>query len=647
MSDSPQTVDEYIAFISYRHADNIEEDRQWATWLHSQLEAYDIPAELIGTLNLRGEVIPERIFPVFRDEVSLPADADLKSAITQALDLSRFLVVLCSPRAVQSHYLKEEIIHFKATGKADRVTAALLLGEPNASTDPSKSEDPEDARTLECFPEPLRYDVNERGELQRDQPTEPLAADFRLPDGGKGITNPTVYRQQLLESGVDPAQADRLAAVYAEKINTAKLKTIAGILGVRLDVLTERDQLHQLKLSQAKASRAKRLATVMSGLFLAAVVSTYVAWNQYQRAETERSQAEKLLSRVRSNLDFMNSELRDVLDRYVPTEPRVRVIQSIDSFVEDIEEFGGSDSDIRAAATARLQKAELILRSSTQNPEEALPLMQMALDGFLALAQQEPNNSQFQRDLSVSYIKLGDIELRLGNYYAALAHYDNLLTVRLKLVELDPNNSQFQRDLSVSYIKLGDNELRLGNNDAALAHYENALTIALKLDPNNSQFQRDLSVSYIKLGDIELRLGNYYAALAHYENALTIALKLVKLDPYNSVFQRNLSVSYNNLGDIELRLGNTDAALAHYDNSLTVALKLVELDPNNGQFQRDLIVSHVKMAELTKEQNNLSRTLSHFKEASRIVENMASSGILAPDDEWMRGDLAARISELE
>ena len=240
MSDSPQTVDEYIAFISYRHADNIEEDRQWATWLHSQLEAYDIPAELIGTLNLRGEVIPERIFPVFRDEVSLPADADLKSAITQALDLSRFLVVLCSPRAVQSHYLKEEIIHFKATGKADRVTAALLLGEPNASTDPSKSEDPEDARTLECFPEPLRYDVNERGELQRDQPTEPLAADFRLPDGGKGITNPTVYRQQLLESGVDPAQADRLAAVYAEKINTAKLKTIAGILGVRLDVLTER-----------------------------------------------------------------------------------------------------------------------------------------------------------------------------------------------------------------------------------------------------------------------------------------------------------------------------------------------------------------------------------------------------------------------
>ena len=34
---------EYLAFISYRHADNTEEDQQWATWLHQQLEVYDVP----------------------------------------------------------------------------------------------------------------------------------------------------------------------------------------------------------------------------------------------------------------------------------------------------------------------------------------------------------------------------------------------------------------------------------------------------------------------------------------------------------------------------------------------------------------------------------------------------------------------------
>jgi hypothetical protein len=67
----------YVAFISYHHTDNTDEDRKWGTWLHHRLEIYDIPAELIGTRNSQGRIIPERLYPVFRDEVSLPADADL------------------------------------------------------------------------------------------------------------------------------------------------------------------------------------------------------------------------------------------------------------------------------------------------------------------------------------------------------------------------------------------------------------------------------------------------------------------------------------------------------------------------------------------------------------------------------------------
>ncbi|HHJ16652.1 MAG TPA: toll/interleukin-1 receptor domain-containing protein, partial [Gammaproteobacteria bacterium] len=170
-----QAIPDYLAFISYRHADNTDEDRQWATWLHQQLEVYDIPADLIGTTNLRGETIPERIYPVFRDEVSLPADANLSSSITQALDRTRFLIVLCSPRAVQSYYVNQEILHFKQTGKQDRIIAAMVYGEPNASIDDAKQEDPEHARTLECFPEALQYHLNNEGELDKTAPTEPVA----------------------------------------------------------------------------------------------------------------------------------------------------------------------------------------------------------------------------------------------------------------------------------------------------------------------------------------------------------------------------------------------------------------------------------------------------------------------------------------
>lgn len=30
----------YAAFISYRHADNVEQGRQWASWLHQVIETY-------------------------------------------------------------------------------------------------------------------------------------------------------------------------------------------------------------------------------------------------------------------------------------------------------------------------------------------------------------------------------------------------------------------------------------------------------------------------------------------------------------------------------------------------------------------------------------------------------------------------------
>jgi hypothetical protein len=74
---NPNSNRRYAVFLSYRHADNKEQGRQWATWLHQVLEGYEIPADLIGTKNNKGDTIPASLYPVFRDEEELPADADL------------------------------------------------------------------------------------------------------------------------------------------------------------------------------------------------------------------------------------------------------------------------------------------------------------------------------------------------------------------------------------------------------------------------------------------------------------------------------------------------------------------------------------------------------------------------------------------
>ena len=141
-----------------------------------------LPEGLVGTENERGDTIPERLFPIFRDEEELPADADLSTAIRAAVERSKYLIVLCSPRAAESTYVAEEIRYFKQLGRADRILAVLIEGEPNASCDEGKQR-AGFSPFQECFPKPLMHPVEEDGSLDETQRAEPIAADLRIQDG--------------------------------------------------------------------------------------------------------------------------------------------------------------------------------------------------------------------------------------------------------------------------------------------------------------------------------------------------------------------------------------------------------------------------------------------------------------------------------
>lgn len=53
----------YSAFISYRHADNTQEGRRRAEWLHRALERYTVPPDLIGQPNLREDPLRDSLYP--------------------------------------------------------------------------------------------------------------------------------------------------------------------------------------------------------------------------------------------------------------------------------------------------------------------------------------------------------------------------------------------------------------------------------------------------------------------------------------------------------------------------------------------------------------------------------------------------------
>jgi len=97
-------MERYDAFISYSHA----RDRGIATALQDVVQRLGKPW------------YRRRALRVFRDDTSLAATPALWPSIVDALDGSRFLILLASPEAAASRWVDREVAHWLAHRGATR-----------------------------------------------------------------------------------------------------------------------------------------------------------------------------------------------------------------------------------------------------------------------------------------------------------------------------------------------------------------------------------------------------------------------------------------------------------------------------------------------------------------------------------------------
>ena len=83
-----------------------------------------------------------------------------------------------------------------------------------------------------------------------------------------------------------------------------------------------------------------------------------------------------------------------------------------------------------------------------------------------------------------------------GDLAAALTSFRNSLAITEHLAQSDPDNAEWQRDLAALYSEFADVYRQSGDTAAALAalrHGEEIMARLAELSPDNADWQRDLA----------------------------------------------------------------------------------------------------------------------------------------------------------
>lgn len=520
-SHRPQPTKHYFAFLSYSHA-----DEAMAAWLHEALENFRVPKRLVGRLTENG-VVPRRLTPVFRDRGELVASGDLSEEIEEALAGSRFTIVLCSPAAVASRWTNAEIAAFKRLHPDGEIFAAIVAGEPFASDMPGRDAE-------ECFPPALleKYDARGRPTGKR---AEPIAADLRSEGDGKQL---------------------------------GLMKIIAGMLGVGLDDLVQREGRRRQRRMQLIAAASLVGMILTTGLSLVAIQSRDAARDQ-------RREAESLVA-------FMLGDLKEEL------EP-----------IGKLEALGGVGSKVLAyysrQDTTELSDAGLLQRSQAlsltakvanlrNDKNTALQLYRQAMQGTAEAIRRDPDDPQRLFGHAQNVFWIGEIARDLGQAGQAEAAYREYKRLADRMVAIEPDNLRWRMEVLYAEENIGivlRNQRRFAEAARQFAGALRPMEALASIDPRNSEYQKEFSNVLAWLADAQRDLGRLEAAARLRERQISFLRGLVADGDTDVEFRRQLIPAHQGLGILFTSQGQPERGIEQFRLAVAEADRLIPIEPDN------------------------------------------------------------------
>ena len=555
----------YRAFISYSHA-----DEAWATWLHRALETWRVPSRLVGRDSPLGP-IPRRLHPVFRDREELASAPELGSEIQRALADSATLIVICSPNAAASHWVNEEIRHYKALGRADPVLCLIVDGEPG---DPDR----------ECFPEALRHQVDADGRLL-EAPAEPIAADAR-------------------------AGHDRR--------RNALLKLIAGMLGLGLDELRQRDHQRRQRFMAAVATASLLLAAGASTLAWIATSARDEARAQRELAQARQQQAEGLIQ-------FMLGDLREKLEPIGKLEVLDAVGDQAMRYFGHVDAGALSDRELQAHAQALRQVGAVRVQQGALR--EAAPAFRKAHELDLEILTREPGNLDAIYNLAQSQFYLGyDLYLR-GEHQAALRWMEKYADSADSLVRYQPMEAKWHLERVYARHNLATLANARGDGASAeraflevLEGYEAIVELTGNADEHAPE--RAVALGWLAVNAQDQR--DWRSAASYAARQLAVLDRALARDPGDARLQAQRARALVNQSKALFALQEEPALTRSLESLRREADALVQLDPANAEYRFVKLSSALLSADHDFARGYAARALASLDRAAAANDDRGS-----------------------
>lgn len=560
-SDRPH----YFAFLSYSH-----KDEELARWLHDELEQFRVPPQLVGKITDHG-VIPRRLTPIFRDTQELAAANDLGEKIEQALAGSQFLIVLCSPDAARSRWTDAEVAAFKRARPEGCVLAAIASGEPFAS-------EVEGREAEECFPPALRQRYDRLGRPTGKR-AEPLAADLREEHGGRRI---------------------------------GLLKLIAGMLGVGLDELVQRETTR----------RQRRLAFVTSASIAGMALTSMLALAAIEArdaARDQRREAEGLVA-------FMLGDLKDKLEPIGRLDALDGVGSRVLAYYRDQDASELSDSALLQRSQALSLTAQVAyLRGDFGTAQK---LYGEAMKGTGEAIERNPDDAQrlFEHAQNVFYF--GAIAAERGELTRGERSFREYRALADKMTALQPDNLKWKMEAQYAATNLGFVLLAQRRFEEAVQELTKALrTIeaVAAIEPANLNYQRSLADSLAWLSDAHLARGDVAAAIAARRRQVEL-LKHLAAKSGDVTFTGRLIPAEQSLGTLLAAVGRDAEAATQLSSAVATSERLLPTEPDNSQWLNFAGRAHLRLAQYSLARRSPADSADHIAKGCAYASKLRRPG---------------------